>query len=704
MKKALSAITVFCILAFPAAAQGEFAGQNEFAAQGGLLAQNKPAKRNPAVQKELKETIDRRDFPRLQALLDAGADPGMVVDGSSLLIRAIQRRNVPAVQLLLDRGADPNRADARGSTAAHHAADLFDIANTILRLLAVAGARFDALDGEKRTPLQIAAGWGRKESFSFILAWEQKNVPGFSGSFADRKSYLMSLWSGGSTFFSSAIGALLDTGEPVDGIDSDGRNAGWYSAHEYGSGPFLTGRLMKAGVRFDVTDNEGVSPLIESLNRRDTGVFMLILRWEETNSPGFAGAAANRGMYLAAAMVRLWGDANHGEEIKALLAAGADPAALISGGEKVYLRRVRGDYVPLLVENGTPVDIQNKDGRTFLMEAASRWGELVLYLLEAKADPNIRDKEGRTALMEAQTSGTARLLLDYGADPRAADHDGRTALHHHGYYGNKEQLALLIRAGADIEAPDNEGLTPFLYAAFQGTSQGMSDLLDLGADPNKKSPENKTALLLYLENNAFNVFYQVLPSMVRRLLDMGAEPAEKDMAGNSPLLTAFREKSNHDNVREIRDILVSAADKEQVSAAKSAVRAENFPGRFTATVPLLLLLAYIGISIWIREGAYRDDPGSNWMGTINAFVTGCGVGAPLGFFTFASLPGIAGELGGALAAVLFAAPAGGLIGGIAMAAIPSARRAFKKEPLLYYLPSAAAVIVFTIAAVRIWLG
>ncbi|MDR1143868.1 MAG: hypothetical protein LBK77_06600, partial [Spirochaetaceae bacterium] len=71
MKKALSAVTAFCILAFPAATQSEFAVQSEFVAQGGLLAQNKPAKRNPAVQRELMEAIDRRDFSRLQALLDA---------------------------------------------------------------------------------------------------------------------------------------------------------------------------------------------------------------------------------------------------------------------------------------------------------------------------------------------------------------------------------------------------------------------------------------------------------------------------------------------------------------------------------------------------------------------------------------------------------------------------------------------------------
>ncbi|MDR2663731.1 MAG: ankyrin repeat domain-containing protein [Treponema sp.] len=704
MKKALSIVTAFCIFAFPAAAQ------SDSAAQGGITAQDL------AVQRELAEAIRRGDLSRLETLLDGGADPGTVVAGKSLLTRAIQEKNIPAVQLLLDRGADPNGADTQGLTAAHHAAGLYDNADSlsILRLLAAAGARFDVLDGRERTPLQTAA-WEGGRGFAFILAWEQEKAPGFSGSFPDRKSYLASRWSGSA--FPSVIGALLDTGEPVDGTDSRGRNAAWYAAAVYGdAGPALTGRLMEAGVPFDITDDEGVSPLIRSLNRSDTAVFMMIFRWEETNSPGFAGPAANRGIYLAAAMERLWSSPRRGEELKALLAGGADPAALISGGEKtVYLRTIHRDHVPLLLEKGISVNTQDKDGRTFLMEAVDRRGGegLVRYLLEAKADPNIRDKEGRTALMEAWESGVVRLLLDYGADPRAADHMGRTALHHN-FYREKELLALLIEAGADIEAPDHEGLTPFLYAAGQygktwglrGTPTGMLNLLDLGADPDKKSPENKTALLLYLEDNGLG---SALPSMVRRLLDLGADPAEEDLSGNSPLLTALRSKSDYDNVREIRNMLVSSADKEQVSAAKSAVRAErrrdfarDSPGRLAATAPLLILPGYIGLSVWAREGIYREDPGSNWMGTVNASVTGFGAGALLSFFTYMGLSDDDG-FGRGLAAVFIVAPVGGLIGGIAMSAIPPVRKAFKENPVLYYLPVAAAGAAFSIAVVRIWL-
>jgi hypothetical protein len=38
-----------------------------------------------------------------------------------------------------------------------------------------------------------------------------------------------------------------------------------------------------------------------------------------------------------------------------------------------------------------------------------------------------------------------------------------------------------------------------------------------------------------------------------------------------------------------------------------------------------------------------------------------------------------------------------------MAAVPSTRSAFQKNPFLYYLPPAAAGIIFTIAVVQIWL-
>ncbi|MDR2209884.1 MAG: hypothetical protein LBO65_00240 [Spirochaetaceae bacterium] len=516
--------------------------------------------------------------------------------------------------------------------------------------------------------------------------------------------------------FTAMADLLLSRGADPNLPDDEGKTAAWFAARGGTEGPALLRRLMEAGARLDTMDNEGISPLFNAVYRSGSS-FSLILAWEEENSPLFSGRESRRSRYLSAALLELCRLPGRDAEVRALLKAGADFSAF-TGTENgnFFVRRIQKWYLPLLLGGGMPVNIQDREGRTFLMEAG-RSGELTRLLLDAGADPRIADKDGLTALMGAFEENTIAMLLEAGADARARDKNGQTVFHHL-FFMNRNELRLLADAGADINAPDNDGITPIMKAIDTGTSSTFLDeprryvaaLLELGADPLVKNSGGKTLLLVYLETCSLRY---VDPELVRLFLDLGIDPAEADAAGVSPLTIVLTEKARHDGAEEVRSMILDAADRSAVREARSRAGRENrrqfvseLPERSRASLPLLLPLALIGLSTWTREGIYRDSPEDNIMGPVNAALTFGTAGAAAGFSLILTVTGGWGggfkNLGKVLIAFL-GGSAAGLIAGTAACLSPAIRDAFKTNRFLYYLPPAAAGVVFTIGLVTIWL-
>ena len=142
----------------------------------------------------------------------------------------------------------------------------------------------------------------------------------------------------------------------------------------------------------------------------------------------------------------------HIEITRALLAAGADPAATDIQGKCVLAyfagREVLVDPMRMLIEAGARVDGGSGEGGTCLHIAASRGcGRTAAMLLDAGADVNARDSAGRTPLHVAvEHRHVVAALLQHGADPTAADHDGRTVTH--GMSMMDSSMPQLLRAGA----------------------------------------------------------------------------------------------------------------------------------------------------------------------------------------------------------------------------------------------------------------
>jgi ankyrin repeat protein len=113
------------------------------------------------------------DAAVMRLLLDAGADPGLTTnDGTTAVMMAAglgkraaqeityyqwdETKAIAALQVALDAGVNINAANEHGETAFHAAA--YHNANDVIRFLVTAGARIDAMNAARQTPLRIAEG------------------------------------------------------------------------------------------------------------------------------------------------------------------------------------------------------------------------------------------------------------------------------------------------------------------------------------------------------------------------------------------------------------------------------------------------------------------------------------------------------------------------------------------------------------------
>jgi ankyrin repeat protein len=175
-------------------------------------------------------------------------------------------------------------------------------------------------------------------------------------------------------------------------------------------------------------------------------------------------------------------------------------------------------------------------GRTRLHYAAYT-GDLVRIraLVKAGADINALDYTGATPLMWAcgtSHEDAAHLLLDLGADGTIRkDKYGTSALHFACHEGFVSVIRRLVEMGADINALDNNGSTPLVIACISGHEAAAFLLLHLGADGKTwKDGDGRSAL--------YWACMEGLVSVIRRLVDMGADINQQDNDGITPLIWA----------------------------------------------------------------------------------------------------------------------------------------------------------------------
>jgi ankyrin repeat protein len=305
----------------------------------------------------------------------------------------------------------------------------------VARLLLEAGADASRADSDGRTPLMHAAGQGKLEVLRLLLALDPAPDP---------DPALDSVHPGsGWTAFHAACGdnhpdcaeALALAGCDVGIKDSDGK----------------TGRQL--------AEQNGCAAVVERLRALGAERAQAVQA-----AAGSEPQVAPSGKALGR---RLWDTVKYGCDAAAvarLLAAGADPNALVTG------RNASGGMVQ----------------STALEAAAGQgWLEAARLLLDGGADPSLAGSTGSTPLMGAAANGQVevlRLLLERGAAMDAVDPNGATAFHGACYTNQAECAEALARGGCDVGLKAKHGVTGLHLAERYGHAAVVARLQALAVE------------------------------------------------------------------------------------------------------------------------------------------------------------------------------------------------------------------------------
>jgi ankyrin repeat protein len=158
--------------------------------------------------------------------------------------------------------------------------------------------------------------------------------------------------------------------------------------------------------------------------------------------------------------------------------------AAITVGDEVSARMV--------LKAGALPNVLGQDGETAMHHAAALSADWVELLLKHGGNPNIEDQRGCTPIFFAAPT-SLRALFAAGAVPTRTDKRRRSPLWSLGSRRSwrRETLDELLRAGVRIEHKDGLGQTVLHHAAHEGDLSLVRMLLEKGADPAAKDLDQR---------------------------------------------------------------------------------------------------------------------------------------------------------------------------------------------------------------------
>ena len=454
--------------------------------------------------------INKAPLEEIKSLIDSGADLKETnSDGLNILAYAVMKHNDPEViKLLVSKGLSIQQVDDKGRTLAHFAAE--NPNPQIMQTLIDYNVYFKKEDNDKNTPLLIAAMKGSPEVCELLLKKGSK------------------LTSKDSMGRSSISLSVLNPNKEVFKFFT-----------EYVSKNNILKKYKNEIFKCAIINNnieiiKQIFPLIkENLNNYE--------KYKDECCSILAGCSDLRIIEFFSENV-------------------FDFSRPTSEGNFCYLvlaKNPNPDVIDYLIKN--KLFFYNVDlifSSIINNPSISVWKKA----LERVIDKNARDSNGCTLLMKyvLDTPTPNYDIIDLLADKtmiNIKDCLGMNVCHFAVARNNLDILKYLKNKGANINERSNNGITPLMTSWFNVPNIKIIDyFIENGADIKERDSLGKDALLYSMKN--------IDLSIIKRLIDLGADIHTKNNDGENILMVALRSGADIEKIKYIISLGIDVNERD----------------------------------------------------------------------------------------------------------------------------------------------